>query len=191
MQLAGGGCLNASTLQPREGRTSRMQGGLAMKHVIGCAFLLVLSQPILAAQAHVPKIGERLDRKHVADSANQNRCMTHSGQIDPCFEKRISGIEYTIAFDGQHRVTYISTKDSAFRTSDGYRVGDEIEVSRDLQVIPGYEIHARNTRDGWRPIVGFNSELQLKDGTKIDLRRQSLEHAEIKAIILGFSKGRL
>jgi hypothetical protein len=164
-----------------------------MRQSLTLTSYVVLSASFLGAWEAVPEIGMKLADKRIPESAHHNLCITHSAQMDPCFEKVIRGVRYTIAFDARHRVTYISTRDPAFRTEDGHRVGEVIEVQDDaLEVILGWQIHAPKTRDGWRPIVGFDLGSGPSGRPEFDIRGyQPKLGGHGKAKILGFSKGRL
>ena len=119
--------------------------------------------------------------------------MTHSAQLDRCVERVFEGVKYTIAYSQQtRRVTYLHTDDRSFKTVDGLRIGDSIPVStKDVQVLLGWEVHAPATRDGWRPVLGYDlADLKLNDGTVLDLSMKGQSAASGMATILGFSKGR-
>ncbi|MDT8068765.1 MAG: hypothetical protein ROO76_11445 [Terriglobia bacterium] len=125
-------------------------------------------------------------------SNDQRRlCMTHPAQLDPCFEHAFDGVLYTVAYDAQSkRVTYIYTKDRSFRTADGLKMGDEIAVSeKTVNAIPYWEIFGPSGSDGWKPIIGFNGEVKLQDGSVLNLWGKKNGSSTGVATIEGFAKG--
>ena len=74
----------------------------------------------------------------------------------------------------------------------GLKVGDSIPVTPEtVRALPGWQIFAPTTPDGWRPIVGYDlPQIKLKDGTLLDLRGNDSSGKTGMAVILGFSKGR-
>jgi hypothetical protein len=139
----------------------------------------------------VPAIGTKLN-KHWLTASEHELCMTNPAQLDPCFEQVFEGVRYRVAYSGKSkRVTYLTTSDGKFRTHSGLRVGDEIAISEStVRAWPGWEVHAPTTSDGWRPIIGFNSEVKLKDGTVLNLREMQGGSITGAATISAFSKGR-
>ena len=119
-------------------------------------------------------------------------CMTHPAQIDPCFERFFDGVRYTVAFSREtKRITYLYTEDEKFRTADDLRVGDEIAVSEEnVRAWPGWQIHGPTTSDGWRPLIGWDVEVKLKDGSVLNLRGKHDGSSSGTATILAFVKGR-
>lgn len=92
--------------------------------------------------------------------------MVSSAQVDPCFEHTFAGVRYTVAYNREtQHISYLFTEDDKFKTEDGLKVGDEIAVSRRNCAWPGWEMPGPTTTDGWRPIVGWNAEVKLTDGT--------------------------
>jgi hypothetical protein len=161
------------------------------KTVLALVFTTVSCIVVSAALEPVPAIGAKIKREWI--KAGKSLCMTHAAQIDPCFEHVFDGVQYKVAYNGQtHRVSYLSTSDSKFRTVDGLHVGSEIRVAEDkVYAIPGWEAWGPTTSDGWRPIIGFNSEIKLKDDTLLNLSGRIDGNREGIAIIQGFSRGRL
>ncbi len=95
-----------------------------------CAIALLLSTGLLVGQTKLLGIGDKLSRRDIPDTPSRHLCMTHPAQIDPCFEKVLDGVRYTIAFNmDSRRVSYLFTNDSLFKTGDGKKVGDVIEIS--------------------------------------------------------------
>jgi hypothetical protein len=141
---------------------------------------------------HIPEIGDKLEKKNIPASAFKNMCAITADDFYPCFRPKIDGIEFMIAFE-EHtfRVEYITTQDPKFKTADGLKVGDVIDVQeKDLVDYESWDIFAPRTRDGWRPIVGV-SLFCSKDGTdKYGLCGNVFRKAHPgKAEIMGFSKG--
>jgi hypothetical protein len=153
---------------------------------------LAMSAAVCArAPEQVPAIGAKLN-KHWLTAGEHELCMTSPAQLDPCFEQAFEGVRYRVAYSSKSkRVTYLTTSDGKFRTHSGLRVGDEIAISENtVRAWPGWEVHAPTTSDGWRPIVGFNSEVKLKDGTVLNLREKQGVNITGTATIGAFSKGR-
>jgi hypothetical protein len=119
-------------------------------------------------------------------------CITHPAQMDPCFERSFNGVRYTVAYSRESkRITYVYTEDEKFKTTDGLRVGDEIPVSaQNVRAWPGWEIHGPTTADGWRPVIGWNGEVKLKDGSALNLWGKHDGSSSGVTTILGFVKGR-
>ena len=118
--------------------------------------------------------------------------MTNPAQLDPCFERSFDGVRYTVAYSSKTKqVTYLYTKDEKFRTADGLKVGDEISISEEnVRAWPGWEIHGPTTIDGWRPLIGWNGEVKLKDGSVLNLLGKHDGSRSGKATILAFVRGR-
>jgi hypothetical protein len=126
---------------------------------------------------------------------NRKMYMTHSAQFRPFIERDVAGIRYVIAYDEQSRViTYISTEDKLFKSADGLRVGGYVEVNNTaVEVYPGWEIRGAEDKEGWQPLIGFDSKMTVLDGDKetiLELKRYRLESEHpLKVKILGFVKG--
>lgn len=88
---------------------------------------------------------------------------------------------------------YIHTTDRKFKTADGFKVGDVIDVKEnELMPYDGWYIFAPKTRDGWRPIVGMNIGCTDDRDEKFDVCGNVFREANPgKARIGGFSKGGL
>jgi hypothetical protein len=121
--------------------------------------------------------------------------MTHSGQFRPYIKRKVAGIRYNIAYDEKSNVIkYLSTFDRNFKSADGLQVGGYVEVNRE-QVIayPGWEVRGPEGKDGWLPLIGFDSEMTVLDGdreTKVKLKQYRLESDRpVKAKIIAFVKG--
>lgn len=154
--------------------------------------LILLAIPVIALSEPPPSIGAKFNRKWAADR-EPKLCMTHPAQMDPCVEQVFDGVKYQIAYSNEtRRVSYLYTDDENFRTVDGLKVGDLIPVSPQIvHALPGWQIHAQTTRDGWRPIMGYDlPQIKLNDGTVLDLANKE-DMKRGTAVILGFSKGRL
>jgi hypothetical protein len=154
--------------------------------ILGC---VVLSG---AAPEPMPTIGTKVKKSWKKASKGQ-LCMTHAAQLDPCFDGVFDSVEYKVAYSEQtKRVSYVSTSDKRFRTADGLRVGNEIRVTEEnVRAVPGWEIWAPTTSDGWRPIIGFNAEVNLRDGTLLNIRGKRDGSKEGMATVQAFSRGRL
>jgi len=139
-----------------------------------------------------PEPGTVLPAK-VVPKQNHHLYMTHSAQLRPFIEREIAGIKYILAYDENTRViTYVYTADEKFET-DGLRVGSYIEVDDEQTIAcPGWEIRGPASKDGWQPLIGFNSEMTVRKGGKdvtIYLRTYRLPEEPVKAKISGFVKG--
>jgi hypothetical protein len=138
------------------------------------------------------EVGATLPAKSVPPK-NRKMYMTHSAQFRPYIRKEIKGIKYIIAYDEKNLVIkYISTHDQKFKSANGLKVGDYVEVNDEqLAVYPGWEIRGPEDKDGWQTLIGFDSEMTVLDEkaeTKIKLRDYHLEQP-VKAKILAFVKG--
>jgi hypothetical protein len=118
--------------------------------------------------------------------------MTHPAQMDPCFERSFEGVRYTVAYSREMKlITYVYTEDHKFKTADGLKVGDEIAISeQNVRAWPGWEVHGPTTADGWRPLIGWNGEVKLKDGSALNLWGKHNGSSRGTATILGFVRGR-
>jgi hypothetical protein len=151
--------------------------------------LLVVSA--VAYSEQLPAVGTKFKKKWRLGN-DPAVCMTQPAQLDPCVERVFDGIKYQIAYSEKtHRVSYLYTADEKFRTADGLKIGDAIPVTRDnVRALPGWQIYAPTTRDGWRPIIGYDLlQIKLKDGTVLDLASKEEQIKTAAAVILGFSKG--
>lgn len=136
----------------------------------------------------IPGIGDQVNEKWV--SSNRAVCMTHSAQLDSCFDHSFGGIRFTIAYnDETKKITYVSTTDEKFKTADGLTIGSDIDLSSNtVKAIPGWLVFARPTADGWWPIIGSEDAVKLKDGTVLKLwDKQGSERGT--AVVEGFAKG--
>jgi hypothetical protein len=162
--------------------------------IIVALFLLsgLCSAGVSSKRSHVPEVGEKLKKKAIPASAATNSCATSTEDSYPCFHPTIEGVEFLIAFSEKTlRVQFVHTDDKKFKTLDGLKVGDVINVAESsLIAYPAWEIYAPKTRDGWRPVVGFN--LLCSDGGKgeFDTCDDAFRKSNPgKARIRGFSKG--
>lgn len=156
--------------------------------------LCVLTPSWSQAPQDLPRIGEKLDRRTVAN-ANKQRllCATSPAQLDPCFERVYGGVRFTVAYrDETKRVSYIYTVDEDFRTVEGMKVLDQIPVSTDsVRAWPGWLVEAQPTVDGWAPIVsGPDMTVELSDGTLLNIIGEQGGSSRGNAIIRGFGKRR-
>lgn len=140
------------------------------------------------------EVGSVLPAK-IVPKKNRKLYMTHSAQFRPFIELEVAGVRYVIAYDKKSRVIkYISTNDKKFKSADGLQVAGYVEVNNALvSVYPGWEIRGPKDKDGWQPLMGFNSEMTVLDGgkeTKIELKQYRLESEQtVKVRIIGFVKG--
>jgi hypothetical protein len=136
----------------------------------------------------VPAIGDKVN-KHW-DKTKDKLCAIHPSQLDPCFERAFAGVRYTIAYGSENgRVSYIFTDDKNFRTSEKLKVGDAVTFSvKSLLVYPGWLVIGPAASDGWRPVIGFDAEVHLADGTTRDVRTN--REGNGTAYVSGFCKDR-
>jgi hypothetical protein len=140
------------------------------------------------------EVGSVLPVKYVPKN-NRKLYMTHSAQFRPFIEWDVAGVRYVIAYDEKSRViNYISTNDKKFRTPYSLQFGGYVEVNNEqVRVYPGWEIRGPKDKDGWEPLIGFNSEMTVFDvdkEIKIELRQYRLESEHpVKAKIIAFVKG--
>ncbi len=73
--------------------------------------------------AKVPSIGQKLDIK---PSRNPTLLLINSSQFYPKVDVLINNITYTIAYDNNHIIKYISTSDSKFETPEYVKTGDPL-----------------------------------------------------------------
>lgn len=163
-----------------------------MKHLLAFSILLISSPQIANSDSksgeQIPEIGDQVNSKWVGRS--RELCVTHSAQLDPCFEHSFNGIRFTVAYnDGTKKISYVSTMDQKFMTADALRIGSEIDVSSDTVIaFPGWQIFARPSADGWWPVIGFADTVKLKDGTVLKLwNKQGSERGT--AVVEAFAKG--
>ncbi len=118
----------------------------------------LIATAILSARNRLPEIGDRLKRENIPASASKATCGIPPPQMYPCFFPVVDGVKYAVIFDGSTLlVKSLYTNDRKFRTADGYRVGDVIDVSeRSLIIFKDWDIFAPRRRDGWNPIVGHD-----------------------------------
>ena len=142
------------------------------------------------------EIGSVLPTTYVPQK-NRNLYMTHSSQFRPYIERKVGGIKYIIAYEEETReIKYISTYDKRFKTSGGLMVGEYIDVQGDqVSSYPGWEIRGPDGEDGWRPLLGFDSEMTIRSGgrdatLKLRPSQYRLEAGQlVKAKIKAFVKG--
>lgn len=71
----------------------------------------------------------------------------------------IDDIEYSIAYNEKTReITYINTSDPDFMTGNELKVGRCLRLKReDIIINPSWEIYGPVTKDGWYPVIGYNT----------------------------------
>lgn len=160
------------------------------------ALIVALFLTIVALQKADIKleVGSELPAKYVPKN-NPKQYMTHSAQFRPYIEQNVAGVRYVIAYDKKnHVIKYISTDDKQFKSADGLQVGGYVEVNDEqVEAYPGWEIRGPKDKDGWQPLIGFNSEMTVLDGsndTRIELKQYRLAAGQqVKAKIIAFVKG--
>ena len=145
----------------------------------------------------VPELGSKLPARMVPKD-NRSYYMTAPSQLRPYIIRTINQIKYYIAYDEKTReVKYLYTDDEHFKSSRGRRVGDFIELKGNkLGIFPGWEIRApEEEKDGWQPLVGFDSKLTVLEGQKeTELKVKPDQYSlpadqTLKVKIIGFVRG--
>jgi hypothetical protein len=77
------------------------------------------AEPVIRME-HVPQLGDHLS--HLAETCV--RTMAASARTWPSYEAVAGGIPFTLGIDGDGIVRFAATKDKAFKSPDGLRVGD-------------------------------------------------------------------
>lgn len=156
-----------------------------MKTLASFTMALLLLAPSLQSDIRL-EVGAKLPRKYVSRKVTQ-QIATHPGQTRPYIHKTIANVDYLIAFDEKTReIRYIHTDDKDFHTVNGLRVGSAITFTREqLDIIPGWEIRAPATPDGWYPVVGVDLPMlggdfveKLKDGVPTTMQIESFSKGE-------------
>jgi hypothetical protein len=119
-------------------------------------------------------LGDRLSRAQIPKK-RPLECVVTPSQTYPCVQGlRVGGVTYTtVGYDSKSkRVKYLLTWDAQFRTKEGLRVGDWIEVKEDQIIpVPGWSIYGPTTTDGWHIILGStldgNEKVQFQDGAVV------------------------
>lgn len=142
-------------------------------------------------------IGDRLTGTQISKNKNVE-CAATPSQTYPCVQGMTDkGIVFSIVgYDAKtKRIKYLYTIDEHFRTKEGLKVGDWIEVSED-QLIPvtGGFIYGPKTKEGWHIIVGrtlgITEQVQFQDGTVIyPTESRTVPPRVGKVQIRGFDKG--
>lgn len=162
-----------------------------------CLIVTVLMSTLIYPQSESDInliIGWRLAAHRAKESKSRTRIGTHVSS--PYIEKYIDDIRYMIAYDEKTlAITYINTSDLEFRTADGLKVGSHLKVNQNQVTIhPKWEIHGPETRDGWRPVIGYDRPAQKHnvDGIIIEEAGDPTSGFEtshiIEVKILSFSK---
>jgi hypothetical protein len=142
-------------------------------------------------------IGSEIPASELAEEKSARLYMTAPAQLRPFIEREIDKVRYVIAYDDKTlRIKYLSTNDPDFKSSQGLKVGDFLDVKGDqVSVLPGWEIRAPGGEDGWQPLIGFNSELTvLREHKEVKLTVPEGQYnlpakQTIKAKIMAFVKG--
>lgn len=159
----------------------------------GFAFLLL---PI--AMFGQLDLGDRLTSVQLLKNSNLV-CAATPSQTYPCaLDLTVSGVTFSsVGYDSKtKRVKYLVTSDAQFRTKEGLRVGDWIEVSEDqVTSYPGWRIYGPKTKDGWHIVLGsalLEEKITFQDGTVINPSASRKDPPRVgKVQILEFEKGGL
>jgi hypothetical protein len=118
-------------------------------------------------------LGDRLTSAKILEN-NTLVCAATPSQTYPCVEDlKVSGVKFsTVGYDSKtKRVKYLVTSDAQFRTKEGLRVGDWIELSEDqVTSYAGWHIYGPKTKDGWHIVLGstlLGERVTFQDGTVV------------------------
>jgi hypothetical protein len=113
-------------------------------------------------------VGDRLMSAQIPKHGNV-QCVATPSQTYPCVVGlEVGGVKFnTVGYDSTtKRVKYLATSDARFRTKEGLRVGDWIDVSEDQVLsVYGWNIYGPTTKDGWHIVLGFALPIKGVDGT--------------------------
>ena len=136
----------------------------------GLAFLLL---PI-ATFAQLD-LRDRLTAAQIPKNSGSVLFAATPSQTYPCVEDlKVSGVKFTtVGFDSKTKqVKYLFVSDEQFRTREGLRVDDWIQVSEDQVVsISGWNIYGPKTKDGWHIVLGsalLGGKITFRDGTVLN-----------------------
>jgi hypothetical protein len=143
-------------------------------------------------------LGDRLTSAQTLKN-NTLVCAATPSQTYPCvLDLTISGVKFSsVGYDSEtKRVKYLITSDAKFRTKEGLRVGDWIEVSEDqVTSYPGWNIYGPRTKDGWHIVLGsalLEQRVTFQDGTVVILSASRKGPPRVgKVQIREFEKGGL
>lgn len=144
-------------------------------------------------------LGDRLTSAQIPKNSTFLVCAATPSQTYPCVQDlKISGVKFnTVGYDSETKqVKYLVISDAQFRTKEGLRVGDWIEVSED-QVISyaGWNIYGPKTKDGWHIILGsalLGEKVTFQDGTVVSPNTSQKGLPRVgKVQIRAFEKGGL
>lgn len=154
---------------------------------IALIFSLFIGLTTVAAQTKFRlELGAILPKKDIPKKPQEMavRCC-----FSPFIEKNYEGVKYTVAFNRKTReIIYLYTWDKNFKTKDGYKIGDSIDVSLDQTSKNGFTIYGQETSDGWFPVVGYTLRLpgEIENPNPFENAKQN---EIIKVEILAFAKG--
>ena len=143
-------------------------------------------------------LGDRLISTQIPKHGTTD-CAATPSQTYPCvLGLEAGGVKFNaVGYDSKtKRVKYLMTSNAQFRTKEGLRVGDWIDVSEDQIVsISGWKIYGPKTKDGWHIVLGsalLGETVQFQDGTVIVPSAPRSDPPRLgKVQIRGFEKGGL
>jgi hypothetical protein len=158
------------------------------------ALMFFLAATFSSAQVD---LGYRLHSAQIPHK-NVSECTVAPMQTYACVKGlTIDGVRFdVVAYQPKHEtVTYLFTTDPKFSTKSGVHVGDWITVDeRDVVLYPGLYVCGPRLPDGWRIIVGYDSDqfepVKFSDGTTVNLVRTvetPLKQGKVR--VIGFEKG--
>jgi len=159
------------------------------------ALLLVAVASALAQEVPID-VGIKLNVAMVP-KRNRDLCAATPSQLYPCLmDVKIKGIKFSvIGYDPKTlQIRYLLIEDERFRTKEGFRVGDIIEVAEnELVPVSGWHLYGPRTEDGWHPILGadslvFGNTIKSVDGDSVDMSKRIIGKSHHFKII-GFDKG--
>jgi len=141
--------------------------------------------------AKVPAIGDLV----AFNTGRHTECMVASAQMYPCVLALVDGILYTISYRddiGGGRVMCVETSDPRFKSPEGLRTGDVIEVKSNDEITgdPYFRYHLSRGKL-WMPIVGYLGKVQVvtdghADEAKYPYALQFPSGSVVKLRICGF-----
>jgi hypothetical protein len=138
----------------------------------GSAFLLL---PI--AMFGQLDLGDRITSAQIPKHGTVE-CAATPSQGYPCvLDLEVGGVKFNkVGYDSKtKRVKYLITSDAHFKTKEGLRVGDWIDVSEDqVFSVYGWNIYGPTTKDGWHivlgivlPVDGVDEKVHFRDGAVV------------------------
>lgn len=123
-----------------------------MKKII---IIYILCTAVLSCKARGQQIaiGKQYE---INKSTSFQMLMTSGGSFDKAYKVTENGCQFIICLDSIREITYISTKDKAFKTPESVSVGKLITVSDKNKLInePGWACYIK-LDSGWNAIISY------------------------------------